>query len=465
MELTREIVRRCQQITCNDLDEAVRDRASYLLLDYLGVAIRGALSDSSQPIQRFLRGREAGPAGVPVCGTALRADAPYAALALGTAAHSLELDDVVNAASLHPAVSVMSAALAAGFLGEGSGRRLLEAIVAGYEVTVKLGIALDPAAHYAQGFHPTGTCGTMGAAVAAACMLGLDEKQMTNALGIAGSQAAGSMEFLADGSFTKRLHAGWSAHAGVIAALLAAEGFTGPASIIEGKFGFLHAYSPASDSSKVLAGWARPWEVLNTSIKPHACCRYKQGAIDCILQLARENQLGADDVERIEVAILQAGFALVAEPPEFKVNPQSVVDAQFSMPFGAAVALLNGNAFLNQYCLDNVCSEEIRALMKRVHCVRDEGIEKNFPRKWPAKVTIYTKDGRTCRCRLDHPKGDPENPLSWDEIIAKFHSLARDVFDGQRCEEIVTRVRAVEACPSVRELMNILSMPSAPEAG
>lgn len=463
MELTREIVRRCQQITCSKLDEAVRDRVAYLLLDYLGVAFRGALSDSSQPIHRFLRDRVAGPSAVPVCGTELYADAPYAALALGTAAHSLELDDVVNAASLHPAVSVMSAALAAGFLAESSGERLIEAIVAGYEVTVKLGIALDPAAHYAQGFHPTGTCGTMGAAIAAACMLGLDEHQMTSALGIAGSQAAGSMEFLADGSFTKRLHAGWSAHAGVIAALLAAEGFTGPASIIEGKFGFLHAYSPASDSSKVLAGWARPWEVMNTSIKPHACCRYKQGAIDCILQLAREQQIGPDDVERIEVAILQAGFALVADPPELKANPQSVVDAQFSMPFGAAVALRNGNAFLNQYCLENVHSEDIRMLMKRVHCVRDEAIERDFPRKWPASVAIVTKDGRTCRCRLDHPKGDPENPLTWDEIIAKFNSLAGVVVDSRRCEAIVARVRAIEGCSSVRELL--ASLCAAPVSG
>jgi 2-methylcitrate dehydratase PrpD len=457
MKLTREIVRRCQQITYDNLDEAVRDRVKYLLLDYLGVAIRGTLSDSSQPMQRFISARQAGSSGVPVCGTALQADAPYAALALGTAAHSLELDDVVNAASLHPAVSVMSAALAAGYLAGSSGRQLIEAIVAGYEVTVKLGIALDPAAHYAQGFHPTGTCGTMGAAVAAARIFGLDESQMTNALGIAGSQAAGSMEFLADGSFTKRLHAGWSAHAGVVAALLAAEGFTGPASIIEGKFGFLHAYSPASDGDKVLAGWAQPWEVMNTSIKPHACCRYKQGAIDCILQLVGQHHLRPEDVQRIEVAILQAGFALVADPPELKLDPHCVVDAQFSMPFGAAVALLKGNAFLNQYSPENVASEEIREVMKRVHCVRDESIEKDFPRKWPARVTIFTTDGRTCQCRLEHPKGDPENPLSWDEIIAKFNSLAGDVFERRENDEIVARVRSIETS-SVRELLDDLRL-------
>ncbi|MDX9895599.1 MAG: MmgE/PrpD family protein [Desulfofustis sp.] len=456
MTITSEVARRCLEIDYDTLPEALRDRVKYLLLDYLGVAIRGVLSDSSIPVHRFLGSRGIAHGGVPVCGTRLRVDTPYAALALGVASHSLELDDVVNAASLHPAVSVMSAALAVGAQINSSGRELMEAIVAGYEVTVKLGIALDPAAHYAQGFHPTGTCGTMGAAVAAARLLRLDRQRFVNALGIAGSQAAGSMEFLADGSYTKRFHAGWSAHAGVVAALLAAEGFTGPGSIIEGRFGFLHAYSPASDPDKVLAGWGDPYEVMNTSIKPHACCRYKQGSIDCILQLMQQHQLRPGDVEKVQVAILKAGYALVADPPEAKLKPKSVVDAQFSMPFGAAVAMLKGNAFLDQYCLENVESTDVQQLMEVVECVQDAAIEQDFPRKWPAKVAITTRAGETYHCRIDHPKGDPENPLSWEEIIAKFDSLAGAVLDGGRRNDTVARVRALEQCSSVRELMETL---------
>jgi len=459
MNLTREIAQLCYELQFENVSDELQDRVKYLLLDYLGVAIRGAETESSIPVHRFCRVRQYIPGGVPVIATELRVDAPYAALAMGVAAHSLELDDVVNAASLHPAVSVMSAALAAGYLAKCSGQELIAAIVAGYEVTVKLGIALDPAAHYARGFHPTGTCGTLGAAVAAAKIFKLDRDGITNAMGIAGSQAAGSMEFLADGAYTKRFHAGWSAHGGLIAALLAKEGFTGPHSIIEGKFGFLHAYSGASDPEKVLAEWGSPYEVMNTSIKPHACCRYKQGAIDCILQIVNDNELSPADIEHVEVSILKAGFALVAEPPEKKMNPDSVVDAQFSMPFGAAVAIVNRSAFLDQYSMENVRSGAIRELMPRVSCTEDPEIEKEFPQKWPAKVEITSKLGKKYSAQLEYPKGDPENPLTWNEIIIKFQSLAATVFSNEACSTIVAQVRGLENMTDVMELLDQLKRP------
>ena len=456
MKLTEKVSGLCHELSHENLGAEVKDRIAYLLLDYLGVAIRGTLAESSKPVYRFLEARSAAPNGVPVAGTRLRVDGPYAALALGTAAHSLELDDVVNAASLHPAVSVMSAVLVAGYIEECSGLELMEAIAVGYEVMIKLGIALDPAAHYAQGFHPTATCGTMGAAAAVAKICKLSSAGITNALGIAGSQAAGSMEFLADGAFTKRFHAGWSAHSGLIAALLAREGFTGPASIIEGKFGFLHAYSPASDGAKVLAGWGEPYEIMNTSIKPHACCRYKQGSIDCILEIMRKNNLSPSDIASVEAAILKAGFALVAEPPELKLNPKSIVDAQFSMPFGAAVAIAKGRAFLDQYSMENITSDEVKSLMALVRCVEDESIEPDFPRKWPAKVSITTKSGKEYRMSLDTPKGDPENPLSWEEIIDKFNNLTSAVFNSDRRREIVKNVRNLAGTDNIRELIDNL---------
>jgi 2-methylcitrate dehydratase PrpD len=460
MEIARKIAQLTQKLNYADMDASVLDRAKYFLLDYLGVAIRGSRTDSSQSVQRFLSVNHKTSQGVPVIGTEIRAEAYFAALANGTASHSLELDDVVNAASLHPGVTVMSAALSAGCMTGCSGRELLEGIIAGYELTVKLGIALDPAAHYAQGFHPTGTCGTFGAALAAAKILKLDADGITRALGIAGSQAAGSMEFLADGSFTKRFHAGWAAHAGLIAALLAREGFTGPASIIEGRHGFLHAYSPVSDPQKVLAGWGEPYEIMKTSIKPHACCRYKQGPIDCILEIIRENRLSEDDIEKVVVSILKAGIALVAEPRENKLNPRSIVDAQFSMPFGAAVAIIYGRAFLDQYSPENIASPRVRSLMRRIFCIESPEIEKEFPRKWPAEVEITTRDGRSYRSSIQYPKGDPENPLSWDEIIAKFNTLSSSVFSEGRCGAIVNRVRAIEEESNINLLMEALAASS-----
>ncbi|RJR53230.1 MAG: MmgE/PrpD family protein [Desulfobacteraceae bacterium] len=457
METAREVARLAWELNYSALDDSVRDRAKYLLLDHLGVAIRGSQTDSSHLIQRFLFVNHETSRGVTVLGTPLRAEASLAALANGAGAHSLELDDVVNAASLHPGVAIIPAALSAGCLAGCSGGELLAGIVAGYELTIKLGIALDPAAHYAQGFHPTATCGTFGAALAAAKILKLDSEKTMRALGIAGSQAAGSMEFLADGTFTKRLHAGWAAHAGLIAALLAREGFTGPASIIEGRSGFLHAYSPLSDPNKVLDGWGRPYELMKTSIKPHACCRYKQGPIDCILRIVREDRLAEQEIEKVVVSVLKAGFSIVAEPSEHKLNPKTIVDAQFSMPFGAAVAIVYGRAFLDQYCMENLASEKVRKVMSRVFCVQDEKMEKEFPRKWPAEVEITTTNGRTYRSALDHPRGDPENPLSWEEIIEKFTALASSVFSKEQCETIVDRVRTVEAETNVNSLMGSLA--------
>lgn len=456
MTISQTIAELTRKLDYSTLETSVAEQAKYLLLDYLGVTIRGSRSDSSQQIHRFLKGNHVCSQGPPVIGTDIRVEASFAALANGIAALSLELDDVVNAASLHPSATIMSASLSAASVTNCSGLELLEGIIAGYELAVKLGIALDPVAHYQRGFHPTGTCGTLGSALAAAKILKLDPEGIVNAIGIAGSQAAGSMEYNVDGSPTKRFHAGWAAHAGLVAALLAKEGFSGPASIIEGKQGFLHAYSTGSDSKKVLTGWGDPYQVLKSSIKPYACCRYQQGSIDCILAIVKENNLTEADIEKVEVSILEAGFALVAKPVEARQNPQSVADAQFSMPFGAAVAILEGDAFLDQYTRENITSPVVKDLMRRVVCVRNPELDKEFPTKWPAEVKITTRTGQSFRKGTQYPKGDPENPLSRDEIIEKFFKLATAVFDENQCRMIVNRVLQLEGESSLKHLMAAL---------
>lgn len=456
MKITKELVQKCHDLKYGDLPADVIDRTKYLLLDFVGVAVRGALSDSSLPVQRVVANLDKSREGAVVFGTDLRANPPYAALANGIASHSLELDDVVNEASLHPAVAIMPAALAGAHIAGCTGKEFIAAVVAGYEVMIKLGIALDPAAHYAQGFHPTATCGTMGSAVTAAKILKLDQRSMQNALGIAGSQAAGSMEFLADGAYTKRFHAGWAAHSGIIAALLARDNFSGPGTIIEGRFGFLHAYSPKSDPSKILKHWGTPYEVMKTSIKPHACCRYKQGPIDGILQIMGKNELSAEDIESVNLAVLKAGFALVAEPENIKYSPESIVDAQFSMPFGAAMAILHGKASLDQYTQENLRSPLVKEVMRKVKCINDPEIEKDFPRKWPAVAEIRTNDGRVYTARVEYPKGDPENPLSWEELIEKFRNLISAVFPEDRQNRIIATIRSLDQIRDVSELCNLL---------
>ena len=452
--LTRKVSTSCAQTHFADLAEEVVDRTRYLLLDFLGCAIRGTLTNSTITVLLLAERKKSVQGQIPIIGTARSSEPSFAALAVGTAAHSLELDDVVNSGSLHPAVAVIPAALSTGYERRCSGAELLTAIVIGYELMVKLGIALQPAAHYRQGFHPTGTCGVFGAAAATAKLMKLAAHEMTHALGIAGSQAAGSLEFLADGAFTKRFHAGWAAHSGVLAAELAKDGFTGPATIIEGKFGFLHGYSQESDPEAVLKNWSTPWEVMNSSIKPHACCRYKQGPIDCIMEIMESQELRAEEIERVDIAILDAGFDLVAEPVEQKMDPMSVVDAQFSMPFGAALAILRKDAFLDRYQMNEINDPEIRDFMKRIRCLRDTELNNDFPRKWPARVVVHTTDGRNFEHRLDHPNGDPENPLSWAEVLDQLTTLAAEVLPLSQCRKIINLVRNVDQLEDVSELVD-----------
>ena len=235
MGITAELVNFYQGLKFTSLPPEAADRAKYFLLDYLGVAARGSLEESCKIMYGTLRAMHPSDDGSVIIGRKDRLPAYIAALVNGTAGHSIELDDVNNSASLHPAVAIFPTALAVA-QEQGSGpEEFITAAVVGYDVAVRLGMALDPAMHYAHGFHPTATCGTLGAAATAAKLLGLNEEQTASALGVAGSQAAGSMEYLSNGAWTKRMHPGWAAHSGITAAYLAKNGYVGPTTIIEGK--------------------------------------------------------------------------------------------------------------------------------------------------------------------------------------------------------------------------------------
>jgi 2-methylcitrate dehydratase PrpD len=456
MDITKRLAQFCAALRFDELPPEVVDQAKYFALDFVGVAARGSLVDSTKAMYQFVK--EVGPTtkGGVIIGTKMRSPYHYAALANGTSSHSLELDDVNNEASLHPAVAVFPAAFAACEMAGKNGKRFIEGVVLGYDVMIRLGKALGPKEHYSRGFHPTGTCGTFGATAAVAKILGLNEAQMVNAFGIAGSQAAGSMEFLAQGAWTKRMHPGWAAHNGIIASLLAKKGFKGPSTILEGRDGFLHAYSLNADGNKVLEGIGSSFEIMRTSIKPHACCRYMQPPIDGILKIIKENQIKAEEVEKVILGILKAGFPIIVTPEGLKYNPQSIIDAQFSMPFGAAAAILYGETSLNQYREKIIQSPEMKQMMDRVRCVEDPELEKVFPKQWPATAEIKTKDGRTFSTRIDYPKGDPENPLSWDELIEKFNGLTSSIYSKARREKVIEQVRKVEGVGNLKQWTSIL---------
>ena len=456
MGITQELAKYCSGLKFRQLPEEVIGRVKYFFLDFIGVACRGSRGDSSQSMYRFVREMDRGAKNGVIIGTKERAPYLYAALANGTSSHAIEMDDVNNEASLHPGVVIFPSALATCEMAGATGKSFIEAVVLGYEVMIRLGKALGPENSYRRGFHPTATCGTFGSSVAASKIMGLKEEKMTSAMGIAGSQAAGSMEYLAQGAWTKRFHAGWAAHSGMIAAHLARKGFRGPTSIIEGRDGFLHAYSNGADSSKVLEGIGSGFEILHTSVKPHACCRYMQPPIDAILKIVKENDLPAEKVEKVKVGVLSAGARLIAEPLEEKYTPQSIVDAQFSMPFGAAVAILYRKAGLGEFRLSKIRSEEVKRMMRRVECVTDPDLEKTFPKQWCATAEIFTKDEQRYFAKVEYCKGDPENPLSWDELIEKFHDLSSRFMTKERRLKIVDQVRRFEKTQDLQKWSSLL---------
>ncbi len=443
-EYTRELVGFLHPLQASDLSAEVLDRARYFLLDYLACAIRGSREESSAAVQRMIQRLGANGCAT-VIGTRLRTIPGLAAMANGAAAHAIEMDDTHSGGSIHLGATMYSAALAlAETMPETSPETFLTAVVAGFEAAARIAMAVQPKEHYALGFHMTPTCGVFGAAITSAKLLGLTAEQTLAAAGIAGSMAAGSMEFLADGAWTKRIHPGLAAQNGIQAALLAAEGFTGPLRILEGRDGFLHGYSRDPRPERLTDALGDSFEILHTAVKPHACCRYMQGPIDAVLALMNEHHLESSQIQRIEIAVLEAGWGIVAEPRVKKYNPESVVDAQFSMPFGAAVAAIDGAAGLAQFTAEKARAPRVRELMNNVVMVKDPRIEETFPQEWPARISIELESGQRFEKLVRYPKGDPENPLSWDEMAAKFRALAGALLTPERSDEIIAAISSAK---------------------
>ncbi len=273
----------------------------------------------------------------------------YAALLNACNFHALDFDDTHERSSLHPGAPVVGAALVEAERLGASGARLLSAIVAGYDVAVRLGIALNPPAHYARGFHPSATAGVFGATAAVARLHGDDAELLESAFGINLSQAAGSLQFSVDGAQTKPLQVGFAAHNAILARELAAAGVRGPAAAIEGRSGLLHAYSDGADAADVLDLWDGVREIDRTAFKPYPCCRYMHAAIELLAAIVREHGLTPAQIDRVRVSLPAAGMRLCAYPEARKRRPQTIVDAQFSMYYTAAATVGLGQRSLGRF--------------------------------------------------------------------------------------------------------------------
>ncbi|MGH7081146.1 MAG: MmgE/PrpD family protein [Acetobacteraceae bacterium] len=451
MTITRELAAFTAGITLKELPCEVVARAPYLVLDLIGNIVRGRAEAESTPA--LLAGiRALGLAGgnAAVFGDPGRYAPTGAALANATLGHSLDFDDTHRAGSLHPGVTAIPAALAAGEMIGAGGAEVLAGIVAGYEVSCRLALALPAGEHYARGFHPTATCGAFGAAAAAGRVFGLTEADIQSAFGIALSQTAGSLEFLVDGAWTKRFQVGWSSMSGLAAASFARAGFKGPRAAFEGPHGFLRAYAPSPHPDRALENLGLRFELMNTAVKPYPSCRFGHAGIDAVLTLRAEHGFRPEELETVTLGVSKAGMRLIGEPAEKKADPRNVVDGQFSGPFVLAVALATGAMDWDSYRL--LEDRAVRGLLPKIHCEADPEIEALFPAQMAAKVTIKAR-GQTFEKIELVPKGEPERFLLEAELGAKFASLAEPVLGAERTAKLADLALGIATLGDISILM------------
>jgi len=410
-----------------DIPREVLERAKVLTLDFLGSAIRARRDAESTP--SLLKMLEAlaldGSGQSTVFGDAKTWTPAVAALLNGALGHSLDFDDTHADSSLHASAPVVPAAFAVGELVGASGRDVLTAIVAGYEVCCRLGNALDPTSHYA--------------AAAAAKLFGLSKGQIIAAFGVSGSQAAGSLQFLVNGAWNKRYQVGAAAMNGVIAATLARNDFIGSAESIEGKHGLLVGYSDNAHPDKAVAGLGKVYETMKIGVKPYPSCRYTHAALDALIAMRREHNLTPDQIKRVEIGLHRNGITLTGDAAT-KRHPTSIVGGQFSMFFTGAVALDQGRFGWDDY--ERLGDAAVDALADKFDVVQDDRLEIGRSHPFGARVSIVTDDGVHERLYAD-PSGEPNSFPDAQAMAQKFLTLARPVLQG-RADQFADAILSLE---------------------
>ena len=454
--IAEQIAELSTDLTFDDLPDEARQKAANLILDVLGSVI-GSKRVPSSRIAADVALELGGPEESTVIGHDRKVAAANAAFANAVQGYAFDFADDHNQSNSHLSVATVPVSLALGEKLHASGKEVVEAVALGDEVVCRLGSAFLGKTYY-QGFHPTSTCGTFGATIAAAKLMNLDHRQTVNSLGIAGSQVGGLMAWNTSGSYTKRLQAGHPAMVGIISAMMAERGFDGPPAIFEGEDGFLQAYSYQRqyDTDWITEGLGDNWEFVKTSIKVYPCCRYSAGHLDACLDIARRYEPEPDAIDRILIRSSEYTIKLLARPR--KMDPQNVVDTQFSMPWQAAIALIDGKIDVDTFTEENIHRPDVRELMKRITWVVDQEFERRYPEHYSCAVTVTMEDGTAFTSEVDNPKGDWRNPVTQAELEAKFVDLAaREIDDQNRIDQIVDFVTAIPEKEDVSQLFRLLT--------
>lgn len=441
--LSKELARYVVSLKYDAIPKEVIEFTKLCILDYFGSAFSGASTKPVQMIDEMVREMGGTPQATLVTGGST--SVTNAALVNGAASHISEIDDIHKGSIIHAATVVIPAALAVSEWKNRSGKDLITAVVAGYEVCFRIGEAVSPSHYYY--WHNTATCGTFGSAVAVAKLLDLDEEKVIATLGSAGTQAAGLWEFIEDGAMSKQLHPAKAAMNGVISALLAEKGFTSARKILEGKRGFFEAMSDEYDASKITAGLGEEFKIMENSFKVHASCRHTHHAMDLAIDMKKQKRFKLDDIEKITVKTYQVAINITDDP-----NPDTVYAGKFSLQYCTALALVKGEGGLDQFTDEALWDEEIRSLMQKIEVEVESDINAAYPKKWGSIVEVKLTSGKVIIEDTDFPKGDPENPVTADDLLEKFMKYSNELTEVIP-QKFADDVLELEKMDNVSELM------------
>ena len=438
-------------------------RARHLMLDAIGCAMAARGEDFATRFDAAVRD-VAGPAAASgeaaVIGFAGRLPMRDAALLNGMLMHGLDYDDTHMAGIVHLTVSVLPTLLAVAARRGSSGGAVVAAYVAAIEAGTRIASVARGGFHQ-QGFHPTGVVGAFASALAAGRLIGLDADGLARAQGIALSMASGSLQFLEDGAWTKRLHPGWAAQAGITAATLAAHDIPAPVAVYEGRFGLFNLYlgaqregvDPAGGADGLDVGGASRWELMNVAVKPFAVCHFSHAAADAAIAVHRMG-VDAKRVESVEVRMPAGTMPVVSDPIEAKRRPQSDYEAKFSVPYAVASGLLRGRLGLRELLPAAFGDAEAIALMDRIHCVADPA--STFPQHYTGEIVVTLDDGRQIRHREAINRGHAERPLTNEDVRDKFLANATLHFPAPHALAVCESVLALDRAESIAALDGLL---------
>lgn len=448
---TRSFARFAASLSHDSIPDATRQVVGDCVLDTIGCAIFGANQQSAKVVTSWVRSQGGTPDAC-LWTTEFRGPVANVVLATGTMAHSFDLDDY-HTAKVHPGAVIVPTVLALGEVLDSSGEDALVAIVAGYEVMIRASLAAGPAATRKAGWHLTGVFGTLGAAAAAARLMRLDAPVTASALGLAGTQSSGLWAFTADGSSSKRLHPGRAAHAGVLAAQLAASGYQGPTQILEADDGgLLAAVSPDVDFSRGLSGLGERFCCTDTCIKPFSACGSLHSAVEAVIALAEDHRVVPADVSEIVFHT----SSTVAQQCGFDYVPYSVLQAQMSAQYTLAVSLLDGECLPEQFAEHRITDERTLDVARKVRVVVNDEMENLYPEHFAARVEIVMHNGVSVTKRIVDPIGSPQRRQGRQALERKFMTLGAARFSDDRLTQILRTVACLDKEASVRELTALL---------